>query len=214
MMYETEKVSASELLYLYAQSTQIASQTGMIGFATGTLKDDGAAIFFEWKDVNSNLRDSVFRKTFVDLITDMRADFLKDRNSMLHFLEESSQLKIDDNWWAFKSELISYVFLVRINPNAIEENFCCYAYTKEWFYDHIRRAEKGIRFITPEYKDLFVIPDGRMIRLLMPDGKSSEKICRYVDDYHVEIGNSVYHICEFAEMCRRSSIRVSPVTES
>ena len=25
------------------------------------------------------------------------------------------------------------------------------------------------------------------------------RTCRYIDDYHVEIGSNLYHICEFAE---------------
>ena len=36
----------------------------------------------------------------------------------------------------------------------------CRAYVKEWLDKHIQKAEQGIRFIDPQYKELFRIPDG------------------------------------------------------
>ena len=34
---------------------------------------------------------------------------------------------------------------------------------KEWLDKHIQKAEQGIRFIDPNYKELFRIPDGGKI---------------------------------------------------
>ena len=31
-----------------------------------------------------------------------------------------------------------------------------------------------------------------------------ERTCRFVDEYHTEVGNNLYHICEFAEVMQRS----------
>jgi hypothetical protein len=68
----------------------------------------------------------------------------------------------------------------------------------------MKRAEKGIRFITPHYKEKFRIADGDRVRLVMESGENREMTCRYIDDYHMEVtgqtGSTVYHICEFAEV--------------
>ena len=43
---------------------------------------------------------------------------------------------------------------------------------------------KEIRFITPEYRDLFRIPDGGSVLFCTRDGKRREVECKYLDDYH------------------------------
>ena len=30
-----------------------------------------------------------------------------------------------------------------------------------------------------------------------------DRVCRYIDDCHVEIGSELYHICQFAEIMER-----------
>ena len=78
----------------------------------------------------------------------------------------------------------------------------------------MRQAEKGIRFINPNYKELFRIPDGDRVRLLYSDGENADRSCRYIDDYHVEVGDNLYHICEFAERMERSHAKVIPLRSS
>ena len=59
--------------------------------------------------------------------------------------------------------------------------------------------KKQIRFIDSQYNELFKIDDGNSIRIKFSDGETVIRKCRYIDDYHTEIGSNVYHICEFAE---------------
>ena len=59
--------------------------------------------------------------------------------------------------------------------------------------------KKQIRFIDSQYNELFKINDGDSIRIKFSDGETVIRKCRYIDDYHTEIGSNVYHICEFAE---------------
>ena len=59
--------------------------------------------------------------------------------------------------------------------------------------------EHSIRFINSSYDTLFRIPDGGTVEVQFPDRKFSAK-CEYIDDYHTLVGDSVFHICEFAEM--------------
>ena len=75
--------------------------------------------------------------------------------------------------------------------------------------DHDKRM---IRFIDSEYHTLFSIQDGESIVITRFDGERMVFPCKYIDDYHVYIGNSAYHICEFAEMQERSGNTYVPRT--
>ena len=46
------------------------------------------------------------------------------------------------------------------------------------------------------------------------DGTHIDKVCRYIDDYHVEVGSgwdSLFHICQFAEQMERCHNTVLPL---
>lgn len=58
---------------------------------------------------------------------------------------------------------------------------------------------KTIRFINSDYKTLFTIPDGGSITITYPDGEQLTRPCKFLDECHTQVGNSVFHICEFAE---------------
>lgn len=75
---------------------------------------------------------------------------------------------------------------------------------------HIGNAEKGIRFIDPHYKELFRIPDGGKIIVSYAWGEKAEKICRFIDEYHTEVGSNLYHICEFAERMHQNGHSYEP----
>ena len=107
--------------------------------------------------------------------------------------------------------------MLRLNPNRGEYNLYCYCYQRKWLDRHLQQAERGIRFINPNYKELFRIPDGDKVRITYADGEKADRTCRYIDDYHVEIGsgwNSLLHICQFAEMMERNGSTVIPLRSS
>ena len=66
------------------------------------------------------------------------------------------------------------------------------------------KGERMIRFIDSEYHTLFTIKDGESIVITRFDGEKMVLPCKYIDDCHVCVGNSAYHICEFAEMQERN----------
>ena len=39
-----------------------------------------------------------------------------------------------------------------------------------------------------------------------------ERICRFIDECHTEIGGSLYHICEFAERMEKNGMTYEPKT--
>lgn len=59
--------------------------------------------------------------------------------------------------------------------------------------------KKEIRFIDSRYRELFRIPDGGSIEITYPDREKVTRKCTFIDEYHTQVGSSVFHICEFAE---------------
>lgn len=70
--------------------------------------------------------------------------------------------------------------------------------------------QKMIRFIDSDYNTLFFLPDGGNIELTYSDGEKLTRPCKYLDDYHVQIGSNVFHICEFAEKAERNGTTYAP----
>jgi hypothetical protein len=68
-----------------------------------------------------------------------------------------------------------------------------------------------IIFIDSHCKQLFTIRDGEEIELEAIDGTVGQLRCRYIDEYHFEAGNFVYHIRQFAETMERNGSRYRPV---
>ena len=73
--------------------------------------------------------------------------------------------------------------------------------------------DHSIRFINSNYDTLFRIPDGGIVEVRFPDRAFSAK-CEYLDDYHTMVGDTVFHICEFAEMVERQGGFVRPELET
>ena len=74
-------------------------------------------------------------------------------------------------------------------------------------------TENMIRFITPQYKTLFWIEDGGMVKVTAPD-REFEAVCRYLDPYHVSINGICFHICQYAEKIAGIGGTVFPVTKA
>ena len=70
--------------------------------------------------------------------------------------------------------------------------------------------DKQIRFVDSGYKTLFYLPDGANVVLHYEDGSKKTLSCMYIDEYHVQVGNGFYHICEFAERMERACIPYTP----
>jgi hypothetical protein len=65
-----------------------------------------------------------------------------------------------------------------------------------------------VRFITPNYEELFTITD---LDYILVNGELRRVI--YLDEYHFQFekGN-VYHICQWAELCEKNKIEISKET--
>ena len=72
---------------------------------------------------------------------------------------------------------------------------------------------REIRFIDPNYKELFRIPDGGGIVVTRPVGEEFISECKYLDEAHFESEGACWHIMQFAELLYRNGASVKPEDE-
>ena len=138
---------------------------------------------------------------------------LHNRYDMSAFARHFPESAIKGNYcteYGFRVDTEKHAFLLRCNPTKGDYNFYCYCYVKEWLDKHIQKAEQGIRFIDPQYKELFHIPDGGKVIVTTSWGEKREYPCRFIDEYHTEVGSNLYHICEFAERMQKNGATYEP----
>ena len=214
----------SEQKYTYSQSSQIENQTGLIGHLRGSLETAGSSFLTSWDNHNIHLNTPEFKQLFDEVINTLRSDpsydlILLNRASLSAYCREHPESSFgNDREYGIRVDTKDHSMLMRLNPNLGEYNLYCYCYIRPWLDQHLTKAESGIRFITPDYKELFRIPDGDKIRILLDGNQNRDRTCRYIDDTHLETNNgfsrTIYHICEFAEHAQRSGAKVIPLRSS
>ena len=218
MELEKRAMTEAEDKYNFRQSSQISNQCGLIGHLRADMDRDGNGFFSSWNDYRADLKTDEFKAELDAVINSLReeGDILHSRSDLAKYCHSTPQSKMptEQDYYGVRVDTKKYAFLLRLNPNKGEYNLYCYCYRRDWLDSHLRQAEKGIRFINPNYKELFRIPDGDRVRLLYSDGEKADRTCRYIDDYHVEVGDNLYHICEFAERMERSQAKVIPLRSS
>lgn len=212
-------MNPAERKYTFRQSQQISMQTGLIGYLRADFGSTGKEFYSTWNDFRKDLKTDEFKKEFDLVINNYRfgdGEFLSGRSAMTKFCYEHPESSYEDdrNHYGVRVDTKWYSYLMRLNPNRGEYNLYCYCYQREWLDNHLRKAEKGIRFIDPHYKEQFTIPDGDKIRITLSSGEHYDRECRYIDDYHLEVGDNLYHICEFAETMEKNGNTVIPLRSS
>ncbi len=191
----------AERLYACKQSTQIGGQTGYIGqFQTG-VGADGQKSFTFCKYLPQGL---------------CAGEFQRELEGILSALTNGERYGgFNDGFkFAYRADTARYSHFILLEPSKREENLSVFCYRRDWRDRHMKQAEKGIRFIFPDYREKFRIEDGDMVRIRWPDGAQFDHVCRYIDECHMEVGNNLYHICQFAELMERNSNSVIPLRSS
>lgn len=216
MDIEVRPATKTEQMYCYTQSDQIMGQTGCIGHLRADMGDSGNHFFHDWTSHCERLLTPEFEAEFNQVIGQLREDggFLKSRAAVSAYCyrQIDSAINLSDQDFAFRADTKNYSYLLRLNPQ--KGLYTVYCYKREYLDRHLEHAEKGIRFITPNYRELFRVPDGGKIRILRQDGTYMDKTCRYIDDYHMEVGSGwdrLFHICQFAEQMKNCGYTVSPL---
>ena len=215
MDLDMRALTEKEDKYTFSNSMQISMQCGLIGHLRADMDSDGNGFFSSWEDYRKELKTDEFKDEFDKVINSLReeGDILYNRKALAKYCYSTPQAKMNNeqDYYGVRVDTEKYAYLCRLNPNKGEYNLYCYCYIKDWLDKHIRSAEKGIRFITPEYKEKFRISDGEKIRITFSDGEVKDRVCRYIDDSHVEVGDDLYHICEFAERMEQCGATFIPL---
>lgn len=205
---------SAEHNYCFSQSHNISMKTGLIGYLRADMGSNGQGFFSNFFDFCPSLKTDAFKHEFDLFINALRFDtqyngVLKDRPSLSAFCFRHPESCIEpERQYGFRADTEDYSYMFRLNPLKGEYNLYCYCYTRKFLDAHLLAAKKGIRFITPAYQERFRIADGDKIRIIEKTGSIRDLVCRYIDDYHLEIGSSLnsctYHICQFAELTEQN----------
>lgn len=215
MEFDLRALTEAEEKYTYSQSMQISMQTGLLGYLRADMGRNGTDFFSDWFDFRKELKTEDFKKEFNKMIDSYRKDgeFLSNRSALTEFCQTLKCFKKDDRSFGVRVDSDNYAYLCRLNPNRSEYNLYCFAYKKDWLNRHIHEAENGIRFVSPSNRELFRVKDGDSIRILYPDGKYRDCICRHIDPYHFETDNTVWHIFQFSERMKELGARAMAINE-
>lgn len=208
-------LTEAEEKYTYSQSVQISTQTGSLGYLRAYMGRNGTDFFSEWFDFRKELNTEDFQKEFNKMIESYRkgGKFLSNRSALTEFCQTLKCFKKDDRSFGVRVDSDNYAYLCRLNPNRSEYNLYCFAYKKDWLDRHMREAENGIRFVSPANRELFRIKDGDSIRILYPDGRYWDCICRYIDSCHFEADDMAWHILQFSERMKKLGVRTMAINE-
>ena len=216
---EIRELKNNEDLYIYENSRQISQQTGLIGHLRGDFGNNGNEFWTTWWDFRKDRKTEEFKSEMDAVINMLRKDgnVLFDLDSMKTFCREK-KLRInpygDSRSYGIRVDTEIHAFLLRLTPYPeCYTHFDCYCYIKDYLDSHIEKASGGIRFIDSSYNDKFILPDGGKIKLVYSDSREQEKMCRYIDSCHLEVGSELYHICEFAERTEKAGISIVPISE-
>lgn len=212
---EIRAMTQEEQKYTYQQSTQLEGQTGSIGYLRGDFANSGYGFYTTWFDTRGYRKTEEFSAEFDTVINALREDqgILHNRYDMKAFARQYPDSAFEGNCgteYGFRADTEQYAYLIRCNPVKGDYNFYCFCYEKKWLDRHMESARQGIRFIDSSYKELFRTPDGGKIVITSSWNEKSERACRFIDEYHTEVGSNLYHICEFAEMMERNGAKYEP----
>ncbi len=217
---EVRILSPEERNYTYSQSQQISMQTGCIGHLRADMDSNGEGFFSSWDDFRKDLKTQDFKDELDEVINTLRADgnFLENRSALSKYCYSHQDASFgkdslgNEREFGVRVNTDKYAYLMRLNPNKGEYNLYCYCYRRDWLNQHLEKASDGIRFIDSNYNDLFRIKDGDKIIITFRDGEEKTRTCRYIDQCHTQVGNDLYHICEFAERMESNGATYRAVT--
>lgn len=218
-------VPPAERLYAYKQSTHIGAHSGAVGCLRGDMGEDGQEFHTDWENCCGHLWTSAFLVDREKVLDALRHDerygcVFKNRDTLTAYCKAhpESDMGHRDREYAFRLDTEQYTYFMRLCLDELEFDFELFPYRRDLFDLHVEQAEKGIRFICPDFKEKFTIPDGDRIRIITGSGDTRDRVARFVDEYHVELftdySSTLYLHHDFAEKAERTGSRVIPLRSS
>ena len=214
----------AEQIYAVEQSMQIAGQCGSPGYLLGSLDKTGTTFLSSWARNVPDQNTQEFKTEFDTVIDMLRFDVryglaLKNRAMMIAYCLDHSEGQLENGLeYVFRADTRDYSYLIRCAPNGEDNHVYIYPYRRELLDRHMKQAEKGIRFLTPDGKEKFRIPDGESIQITTSGAGTRRNTARFVDNHHVLIvtryGSHLYHIHEFPKWLERHDGSIIPLRSS
>ena len=133
--YEKRAMIEAEDKYTFRQSSQISSQTGLIGYLRADMDTDGNGFFGSWNDYRKDLKTDEFKQEFDEVINSLReeGDILHNRKDLAYYCYTNPQSKMptEQDYYGVRVDTDKYTYLLRLNPNKGEYNLYCYCYVKD-----------------------------------------------------------------------------------
>ncbi|MCX4374095.1 MAG: hypothetical protein OSJ58_20195, partial [Dysosmobacter sp.] len=207
----------AERLFAYEQRAQISERCGNPGYLWGELDNSGSIFLKSWQTFVRSQNTPEFKAEFNTVLDMLRFDeryghVLKNRATMTVYCLDHAEGSFRNGFeYAFRADTQGYSYLIRCIPTGEDNHVYIYPYRRDLLDRHMKQAERGIRFITPDGKEKFRVADGDMVRIITSEGANLDCMTRYIDDCHVEIDGSFYHVREFAEWMKERSSKVIPL---
>ena len=151
----------TEQLYAYKQSAQIAERCGNPGCLRGELDNTGTVFLNHWDTYVPSQNTPEFKAEFNTVLDMLRFDeryghVLKNRAAMIVYCLGHSEGSFRNGFeYAFWADTQGYSYLIRCIPAGEDNHVYIYPYRRDLLDRHMKQAEKGIRFITPDGKEKF-----------------------------------------------------------
>lgn len=214
-------MTQAEHKYSYSEIDALMTAAGCIGHLRGDMGSEGKSFYTTWFDHQEDIKTQLFKDELDNLVNAMRFDpaysgILSSRGKLAAYCyaHPDSGMGTITREYGFRADTEKYAYMLRLNPNRGEYNFYIYCYVREQLDNHITDAERGIRFVTSGYRDLFRLVDGDKIRIVSPDGEHTDRTCRYVSETHMACGWKIYHVLDFAEQMEQAGNTVVPLRSS
>ena len=199
---EFKELSEIEKMYADTQCSNIAACTREWGYAVCTFQPDMS------NDVMSSWHDRIANGKPMGIEDDALKVCYEFRKKLIDGAVVPGDFRVDMDGKTFICSAIKAMSgIIRLSA---------YAYSTNDLDEHIDLVKnKRIRFVTPEYDNMFMLDDGDSLRIERPAFSSThEEKIRYLDEYHTLIGSAVYHICEFGEAVENAGLVLTPLRNS
>lgn len=115
--YEKRAMIEAEDKYTFRQSSQISSQTGLIGYLRADMDTDGNGFFSSWNDYRKDLKTDEFKQEFDEVINSLReeGDILHNRKDLAYYCYTNPQSKMptEQDYYGVRVDTDKYSFLNR-----------------------------------------------------------------------------------------------------
>ena len=216
-------MTQAEHNYCYSWNSHLMAVAGCIGHLRGDMGREGNSFYTTWFDHQEDLKVQAFKDELDTVVNALRSDpayggALASRGKLVAYCRAHPDGRItpDGNAYGFRLDTENYVYMLRLCSDWSDYNFYIYCYVRESLDCHMAEAERGIRFVTSGYRDLFRLVDGDSIRIIKSTGEYRDHTCRYISETHMTCGwdDRLYHIHDFAEELEKAGNTVIPLRSS